>query len=124
MPAPAGIRSWRALAGTLAQGLSAKWYAGLPSGANSFVFPLFLNAGVPLPITDDFARRSGFGPIANFCGAYIENAFSEPQETWIELECNAAPAHSSAELVSRDESPAVEPMLDIAYDDSPAWWFE
>jgi hypothetical protein len=69
MPAPTELRSWHAVPGDLASGDAAKRAAGFSDG-EACTFPL---------------ETSYAGPLSNFLGAYIDNAFSEDQDVSIDF---------------------------------------
>ena len=48
---------------------------------------------------------SALGPLADFCGAYVDNAFSETQETWIDLKTERRPNARKASSSQRTRSP-------------------
>jgi len=122
-PAPTELRSWRVRPGSLKEGVAAGWPAVL--GEGSVVrFPLFTDAEVPLPLTDDDASRLGLGPVANFCGAWVENAFSEMQEIHIALRRGHQSGLSGARLAVGEPAPVRKPLDDLAKSAEGAWWFE
>ena len=73
--APDELCVWEVKPGSLADGTAAGWAAGFKEG-KTLRFPLFVDAaGVSLPMWDADADKLGLGPLADFCGAYVENAF-------------------------------------------------
>ncbi|MCC6486467.1 MAG: hypothetical protein IT364_03130 [Candidatus Hydrogenedentes bacterium] len=100
--APTELRSWRLMAGDLPTGESRNWPQGLQGGTEA----------VP-----------GDGPFANLRGAYIDNAFSELQDTWIELHAdgNDVPATPIVSGVTFEPTP---PKPIPAQDDIRAWWMQ
>jgi hypothetical protein len=121
-PAPTELRSWQALAGDRAQGIAAKWPEGLPNG-ETIRFPVFVDSDIELPLSDEEAGRLGLGPLADFCGAYIDNAFSEIQETWIELRAGGA-AGPELRITSSERAPTPTPLPPQAKSGERSWWFE
>ena len=77
-----------------------------------------------LPITDARARELGLGPLANFCGAYVENAFQEEQETCIAFDKEGAPAAQPAATPSVESPPRRRPMPPQAREPRSDWWME
>ena len=122
---PAELSEWKVQPGELAEGVAASWNASLP-GDKTLRFPLFVDAeegGWELPLTDDRATRIGLGPLANFTGAYIDNAFTEIQETWIELKTGEA--HPAGDpLISAEAAAARLPLDPLAKDPGKGWWLQ
>jgi hypothetical protein len=119
--APTTLRSWQLQPGSLNEGRAAQWHIKFPN-SEQLHFPLFSDADIQMPIWDEDASRLGLGTAANFCGAYVDHAFSEMQETWIELrQGNATDQNnlpfSSGERVSRRALP------ELARDPGREWWF-
>jgi hypothetical protein len=121
--APTELRAWRVRSGSLENGLAAKWHTTLVGG-ELVRFPLFSDTEVPLPMTDDNASRLGLGAVANFCGAYVDNAFSEMQETWIEFQQGPRAGLSAAPLATQETLPIRKPLSALAKRSEKAWWFE
>jgi len=122
--APADLRDWRIRPGSLADGTAAGWTGGYESG-NQVRFPVFVDVdadAVKLPLWDAEADRSGLGPLADFCGAYIDNAFSETQETWIDLKTGARTECPKGKLVATDLLPARSPLPADAKSPGRCWW--
>lgn len=109
------LRTWSVRAGDLDVGSLANWPAGIPD-AEEVEFPL---CGFDAP-----------GPLANFRGAYLENGFSEDQETVIYLrsKADAKPAvHEAAGLESLcGVSPSSLPhkASHLASDKRGSWWLQ
>jgi hypothetical protein len=124
--APAELLSWRARAGCLSDGLAAGWQDGL-TGAEALRYPLFVDTtddSIGLPLTDERAAALGLGPLADFCGGYIENAFSEDQETWIELKTDGESAFPDGKLLGEESPPVKRPLPAQAKDMAASWWLE
>lgn len=120
-PAPTELRQWRVQPGEAAE----KRSAGFSDG-RTLNFPLFIDTeegAVKLPLTDARAGEAGLGPLANFCGAYIDNAFSETQETWIELKAGPGTA-PAGELASGEKVPSRHPLDDSAKSAEKGWWLQ
>jgi hypothetical protein len=101
--APRVLSVWRVLPGDLQTGLNSGWPNGFETG-DSCEFPLFNGtAGMSLPLWPRDAEALGFGALANFCGGYIENSFSEDQDTYIEITLAA-------------DSDKTEPQEELRYD--------
>lgn len=123
--APSELRQWQVRPGELDSGVKAGWHTNVP-GVKQLNFPLFVDVEQDhwdLPLSDEFADSLGFGPLANFCGAYIENAFSEIQETWIDLRTGKAPGLEGS-LMGRVEMPARLPLDALAKDSQKGWWLQ
>ena len=121
-PAPTELRQWQVRPGGLTEGVLAKWHSGFTDIKRQF--PLFVDVqqnDLELPLSDELAGKLRLGPLANFCGAYIENAFSEIQETWIDLTMGEAPAQEGA-LGSMEALPARLPLDPLAKDTGAGWW--
>jgi hypothetical protein len=121
--APTELRDWRAEPGSAQQGLASQWHRGLSPGKR-IRFPLFADTDVPLPLTEADADRLGLGAAANFCGGYIEHAFSEDQETWIDVDCGRARPNASVALVHSYRKDEKRPLPPEARSGERAWWFE
>lgn len=125
--APTELREWLVRPGTLAEGLAAGWHQALPH-AQRERFPLVVDArceGLELPLTTAVAARTGLGPLARFCGAYIENAFSEMQETWIDLETGlSSPGGGDVRFSSGEAMPEPRPLSPLARDPASEWWLQ
>jgi hypothetical protein len=124
-PAPTELREWQVRSGGFDEGVAAKWNAGL-AGGETLKFPLFVDvqpSDVKLPLSDEDADQLGLGPLANFCGAYIENTFSEIQETWIDLK--TGPAAAPLGNLVTEERPSVRRRLEPAAKDARKnWWLQ
>lgn len=121
--APTELRDWEVLPGDLGSGLSASSkFNG--EDARTLRFPLFVDVGdndLQLPITDEGADRMQLGPLASFCGAYFDNAFSEDQLTWIDLKTGARGAGGG--LVATTEKLPPRMALDPrARSQGKEWW--
>src|SRR5439155_2312222 len=103
--------------------IAAKWHTSLGEG-ELIRFPLFNDTETVLPMTDDDAVRLGLGPVANFCGAYVDHAFSEMQETWIELHHGTQTALSVVPLTTEETLPSRKSLPALAKTSEKAWWFE
>ncbi|MCE5198115.1 hypothetical protein LLG39_03990, partial [bacterium] len=125
-PAPGELRNWKARSCDLATGLSGGFSNGVADAAEMH-FPLFVDvddAGVKLPMWDSNADSTDLGPLANFCGAYIDNAFQEEQETWIDLETTGAPLSKPSELISNKSLPGIAPLSSEAKSRNGNWWLQ
>ncbi len=109
--------------GSLEEGLAAAWHVALASG-EEVRFPLFSDTEIQLPITDDDSSRLALGPVANFCGAYVDNAFSERQETWIELHQSGLSSQSPIRFTSTETLQERKPLPALAKRSEREWWFE
>jgi hypothetical protein len=124
-PAPTELREWQVQPGELADGVAAHWNAGL-TGGRTFNFPLFVDvqqSDLALPLSDELADQLGLGPLANFTGAYVENAFSEVHETWIELTTGPATA-PPGNLVTEETLPVHRPLAPLAKVTRKSWWLQ
>jgi hypothetical protein len=123
-PAPSELRDWNVKPGNVDEGVAAKWERGFADG-KLLKFPLFENVRddrVALPITDAQAAKVGLAPLGSFCGGYIENAFSETQEPWIDLRTGAA-ADLPQTMPADDRSPITpHPLPTQATDMRTGWW--
>lgn len=122
-PSPRHLSNWKASAADLARGLTSGWNDGLP-GASRIVFPLFVDASVRMPLHPADADKLGLGPAANFCGAYIENAFSQDQETWIDLAASGPAPGTAIPLTGTDRLNSQRALESIARNSAASWWFE
>jgi len=134
-PAPAELREWTVRPGTLAEGLAAEWHRAMPDGQVER-FPLLADAdvGVQPPISAQAMDAAGAGPLAAFCGAYVENAFSQVQETWVDLatageagaEAGAGTRRPSmnARFVSLESIPPARPASPLLCDTRAEWWLQ
>ena len=124
-PTPTELREWQVRPGDLAEGIAAKWSADF-QGEKTLRFPLFVDlqeASLELPLSDDRATQLGLGPLTNFCGAYIDNAFSEIQETWIDLKTGRTDlAHGK--LTTGEEQPTRLALDPLAKNSSKGWWLQ
>jgi hypothetical protein len=120
--APDELRHWEVKPGSLAVGTTAGWPAGFGDG-KTLRFPLFVEAaGVSLPMWDADADKLGLGPLADFCGAYVENAFAETQQTWIDLTPGENAAYPKGDPVANEPAIASYPPYEIAKDRNGSWW--
>ncbi len=123
-PAPTELRDWRVLPGALDAGQEAQWINGLPEGEDVRL-PLFeevADLDVPSPVWGTTLSEHGFGPLAAFCGGYIENAFQEEQETWIEIETGAESSLPSVELAGEAPEFLRRPLPEAARSAESGWW--
>lgn len=122
--APTQLRDWQVRPGDLSEGEDAKWSTGLTG--KKLEFPLFVDvdySGLELPLSNELADKLGLGPLANFCGAFIDNAFSEMEETWIELKTGNAPALEGP--LGSGERVFPRGSLDsLARDPRGGWWLQ
>jgi hypothetical protein len=124
--APDELRHWSVKPGTLAEGETAGWISGIEEGTD-LNFPVFTDVsddGVTMPMWDAKADQLGLGALANFCGAYIDNAFSETQETWIDLKTGAKSDLPEGVLASTEAKPALHPLPVAAKDMNNSWWVQ
>jgi hypothetical protein len=122
--APAELRRWQVRPGELKEGLTSKWSSGFEGAEKSF--PLFVDVqqtDLQLPLSDQLADQLALGTLTNFCGAYIDNAFSEMQETWVDLAIGEAKA-MAGHVGSGETLPAPMPMDPLARDSNRGWWLQ
>lgn len=126
---PTSLKYWKAKSADYETGMGNNWQKALPDG-EMIEFPVFTDLNDNLfefPIDDSQAKKAGLGPIANFCGAYIDNAFGEQQPTWIHLKMAVVSDINSVEKgVMGDgvKPPAKRPLPEIAKNQQKTWWFE
>lgn len=101
-PAPGELRDWLAMPGDLATGESQQWTQDF-AGGETCAFPL----------------EADTGPLANFCGAYVENAFGEPQETVIDLRAGDT---AGVPVVPAADAPVEPPVPSRTKRAGDAWW--
>jgi hypothetical protein len=118
--APSDLRQWRVQKGTLADGLAAGWSAEIPN-ATEMQLPMFTNYVFSLT-PDTKPGPIHVGPLAEFCGAYVENAFSEVQETWIDLKTGLKSKLLVGPLMGNKTSPSYHVQNPIEADDAKTWW--
>jgi hypothetical protein len=123
--APHQLSAWRAVSGDLQTGLSSGWSNGFETG-DSFEFPLFNeSAGIHYPLWSWDADKQGFGTLSNFCGGYIENSFSEDQETVIDITTSAEDKTAvPQEMDYGIHVPPLRPLPSIAKDTAKTWWLQ
>jgi hypothetical protein len=119
------LSQWKISAGDLKTGTDASWQKDIPAGQN-YNFPLFNeSAGINYPIWQWDADKQGFGALANFCGGYIENAFSEDQETYIDIIRGGKNVSSPLPEINYDVNFATAQSLpNIAKDTAKSWWLQ
>lgn len=128
-PAPTEIRNWNVRKGDLPDGtVKENWTRGFADGKD-LRFPLFIDTNDPnieFPMWDSVANDLKLGPLANFCGAYIDNAFSESQETVIYLHTTGSmrAENTDSEIVSSEVLPQKRPLDIEAKDASKSWWLQ
>jgi hypothetical protein len=120
------LRQWSVQAGSKEEGMKANWQAGLPHATNA-TFPLFAESDSP--VTAAKLKDDGNGPLAGFCGAYLDNGFSEDQNTVIYLKTGAAspavPKATDLESLSNAAPPALPAATNpLAKDKNPSWWLQ
>lgn len=123
---PDELRDWTVRPGTLDEGLAGNWFTNLGS-SELLRFPLFLDVqdkSIHLPMTDAQADQLGLGYLGNFCGAYIENAFGEMQETWIDLKTSGNDKPAATQPVSLDPPIPSRELSPQAKDLTPHWWVQ
>ena len=82
------------------------------------------------PLTAEKLKADGNGPLANFCGAYLENGFSEDQDTVIYLRTGAAaspavPAATGLESLSNVAPPVLPAAASpLAKNTAGSWWLQ
>jgi hypothetical protein len=121
--APTELRTWSVRAGGLSSGLNSGWNRGVPE-EQILRFPLFVDVDEPnfaLPVTDSRADKLHLGPLANFLVAYVDQAFSEDQETWIDL--RAGQAYLAGQSIGSEERlPSRKSLPPLARDPRRQWW--
>lgn len=125
-PAPSKLRDWSVRPGDAGAGVAAQWHKGFDDG-QPLRFPLFVDvtdARIALPMTDAQAIKVGLGPLANFCGGYIENAFSESQETWIDLRTGATSVASQTMPAPAEPTIRSRSLPAPATDAGTDWWLQ
>jgi hypothetical protein len=121
--APTELREWSVLSGDFDEGIAAGWNMDLGSG-EVLKFPLFVDTYQDaefVPMSDQRADELGLGPLANFLGAYIDHAFSEPQETWIDMAAGEMTL-PQAKIASGESVPSRRPLHPMAKDSRKTWW--
>jgi hypothetical protein len=117
------LRHWNVCSGDAETGLAQNWPQGIPLQTQA-VFPLFAAARMADAPSDSAAiRLQGMSALANFACAYIDNAFSEEQETWIDLTTSGGTAPAAVTIADADpqrvrSGPAVE------HGGETAWWLQ
>jgi len=125
-PAPTELRDWKVKPGDLAAGTSAGWQKGL-TDTSELRLPLFVDvddAAVRLPMWTANAESAGLGPLADFCGAYVDNAFQEDQETLIDLQTAAIAVPQPGETGSGERLAPRRTMPAEAKDKTGGWWLQ
>ncbi|HIJ72859.1 MAG TPA: hypothetical protein HPP83_02050 [Candidatus Hydrogenedentes bacterium] len=125
-PRPTELRQWRVREGSLEEGVEAGWTAGFEEG-EELRFPLFINIedeSIEFPLTETQANALGLGPLANFCGAYIDNAFYEMQETWIELATGDSSEAAETALATDLLPERPRPLHPQAKSQGTDWWVQ
>lgn len=127
---PTELRNWKFKAQNLDQGLK----AGLDTGfsiADSQVpetlFPLLTNVNEfrQLPLMDKTLDSMNLGVLANFRGAYIENAFGEEQDTWIELKSSGGVSViPEGTLASGEVAEKPRALPSVARAEGNSWWLQ
>jgi len=119
------LSQWKVSAGNLKTGKNAGWMNDIVDG-QIYNFPLFNNAAsISYPIWPADADSQGFGALANFCGGYIENAFSETQDTYIDIELSGGKTTSTSQAVDYDiDLLPAEPLPAVAKDAAKNWWLQ
>jgi len=135
-PAPTELRNWVVCSGSVAAGLDAGWHQAPLKGQHAR-FPLLADvhgeARRP-PFTAEDAAEAQLGPLAAFCGAYIDNAVGEVQETWIDLvtsdvarpHCvgDSPPDAADAAFASLETVPEPGPLSPLAKETRAEWWLQ
>jgi len=118
--APMELRNWQVQAGTLEAGTAQGFPEGMSAG-EALQFPLFNDLkDVSLPL-NPYTASATLGRLSGFCGAYVENAFREEQETWIAFSTEG-PAPQPAKVVSGETIPAPGALPALATADEREWW--
>jgi hypothetical protein len=120
------LRHWLVRGGSRDDGLKANWPAGVPQ-ATGATFPLFAQGDSP--VTTAKLKQSGDGPLSNFCGAYLDNGFSEDQNTVIYLKTAAASptapeAKGFESLVNLPPPDVLAATSPLAKDLARSWWLQ
>ena len=68
-------------------------------------------------------ERNRIGSLANFAGAYVDNALSEMQETWIDLDTNEDAQLAAVEIAAVDLALRL-PAPDVARSGEISWWLQ
>ena len=123
-PAPTQLRQWRARTANLSEGLKNGLLKGWKDSEH-YDLPLFEGAdGITMPLWPRQFKLAELGPLANFCGGYIDNAFSQQEPTFINIktlppQTAIAPQSKAGYLNSQ---PALAALPGIAEDANSEWW--
>lgn len=124
---PTELRHWQVKSETLQEGLKADFDTGFSSIDTNVLFPLLTNVDEfqKLPLMDKVLDSLKLGPLANFRGAYIENAFGEIQDTWIELKTGEI-VNGIPDVTLKSDEVAEESLKlpALARDEGKSWWLE
>ena len=121
-PAPTELRQWLVRPGNLERGVAGEWQNSLPDDATTIraCFPAVAGPNDPAQVA---ALPNA---LTNFQGAEIDNAFSELQETWIDL--RASPASAVGAAGPNPNTLAAEASLPpgpaLAKAPGTDWWFQ
>jgi len=115
--APAELRQWQAKPESLETGLELGLSAGFADGT-PVLTPLWERASA-----DDDGLVMEHAPVMNFGGGYIENAFSELQETTVYLETSSGESPRAAEPRPDPEVQTTSMKLAENETGAPNWWF-
>jgi hypothetical protein len=121
------LRQWSVRAGSKEEGMKANWQTGLPKAASA-TFPLFEESCSPTTVAK--LTEDGNGPLSNFCGVYLENGFTEDQDTVFYLKAGASalptvPQAAGPESLNNLAASALPPATSaLAKDDNRTWWLQ
>lgn len=127
-PVPTELRNWEIKSESLEVGLEAGFEHGLSQeGLIRKKFPLLTStkAFKHLPLNNEALDSLKLGVLANFRGAYIENAFGEIQDTRIEFTTiGEEKVLPSIKLSSSEDFEELCDIPQLAFDGSKNWWFQ
>ncbi len=118
---PSELHTWTVVPDSLERGTEKRFQEEVPGSIVDF--PLFLDvADINPPHSAEDLEKHGLGPLANFCGGYIENALSESQETWIDLK--RGPATVPASFPQENSMPPGRRLHPLGQSREKSWWVQ
>lgn len=126
---PTDLRNWQFKSDTYEAGLQSHLDTGFTASdaQAGLVFPLLNNVSEfsRLSLTDKLLDSLKLGALANFRGAYIENAFGEVQDTWIELIAGGGESViPSGNLSSGEVKEETRDLPWVARAEGNSWWLQ
>jgi len=120
--APTQLRKWYVRDANYSEGINKNYILGWKDSPQ-YDFPLFEgDQNIKMPLWPNNFKQTSLGPLSNFCGSYIENAFSEQQPTLIHLKSKNSSSVVSQDVDYSNPGQISTSLPEIAKSKKSEWW--